>query len=294
MSTKPKNKKVDAVAGFAAGCATTLIVHPLDLIKVRLQIDNRKKFHFGRAVEIANELRSSNSPFKEIYRGLVPNLVGNTTSWASYFYWYETIKQELNIYYGAQGLGSIDYLASAMASGSITVLLTNPVWVIKTRMLSTSSTHDGAYKSMVDGFLTIHRHEGIRGFYRGFLPSLLGVGHGAIQLMVYEKLKTWYLNRQANGHVQLSTSQFITFSAFSKIVASLFMYPYQVVRSRLQRYDADNVYRSLSDVVKKTYQTEGYLGFYKGLIPNLLRVVPATCVTFVVYENTKKYLKYEI
>ncbi|KAK7028227.1 hypothetical protein SK128_011428, partial [Halocaridina rubra] len=34
----------------------------------------------------------------------------------------------------------------------------------------------------------------------------------------------------------------------------------------------------------------GLIGYYKGLLPNLLRVVPATALTFVVYENTCHYL----
>ena len=35
---------------------------------------------------------------------------------------------------------------------------------------------------------------------------------------------------------------------------------------------------------------EGFFGFYKGLTPNLLRVVPACAITFVVYEHTSHYL----
>lgn len=30
---------------------------------------------------------------------------------------------------------------------------------------------------------------------------------------------------------------------------------------------------------------EGLTGFYKGFIPNLLRVTPACCITFLVYET---------
>jgi len=40
-------------------------------------------------------------------------------------------------------------------------------------------------------------------------------------------------------------------------------------------------------VIKQVWRHEGFLGFYKGLGPNLLRVVPSTCVTFLVYENVR-------
>jgi solute carrier family 25 folate transporter 32 len=80
------------------------------------------------------------------------------------------------------------------------------------------------------------------------------------------------------------------FSGLSKIFAGSATYPYQVVRSRLQTYDADKVYGSARDVVRQVWSREGISGFYKGLGPNLLRVVPSSCVTFLVYENTKAYL----
>ncbi|KAK9239338.1 mitochondrial carrier domain-containing protein [Lipomyces kononenkoae] len=293
---RPRNLFVEAVAGFTAGCATTLIVHPLDLIKVRLQIDNKNRSHIGGILHIVRNLRESEAPFREAYRGLIPNLIGNTVSWGSYFFWYELIKAQIAPVSGNGDLSFTDYMLSAGTSGCLTALLTNPIWVLKTRILSTNSTVGGAYKGTLDGLHMIWRYEGLRGFYRGFLPSLIGVGHGAIQLVFYEELKSWYVTGttaatgQKGNMNELSTLQYITFSAASKVGASLIMYPYQVIRSRLQRYDADNVYLSMMDVIKKTSKQEGIFGFYKGLLPNLFRVVPATCVTFVVYENTRSYL----
>ncbi len=37
-------------------------------------------------------------------------------------------------------------------------------------------------------------------------------------------------------------------------------------------------------------RNEGLLGFYKGVVPNLIRVTPACCITFVVYENVSRFL----
>jgi solute carrier family 25 folate transporter 32 len=45
------------------------------------------------------------------------------------------------------------------------------------------------------------------------------------------------------------------------------------------------------DVIKKIYRFEGVTGFYKGLVPNALRVLPGTCITFVVYENLSAYFR---
>lgn len=42
----------------------------------------------GGILHIVNDLRQSKHPLQEAYRGLIPNIVGNTASWAAYFFWY--------------------------------------------------------------------------------------------------------------------------------------------------------------------------------------------------------------
>jgi solute carrier family 25 (mitochondrial phosphate transporter), member 23/24/25/41 len=46
----------------------------------------------------------------------------------------------------------------------------------------------------------------------------------------------------------------------------------------------------MSDVIRKTLRREGFWGFYKGLVPNILKVVPAASITYLVYESMKKSL----
>ena len=172
----------------------------------------------------------------------------------------------------------------------LTAVLTNPIWVIKTRILSTSSSHTGAYNSMIDGARQIAKLDGVRGFYRGLVPSLIGVSHGALQFMVYEQLKIYKAKNTAGSQEDLTTVDYLLLSGVAKVFAGCLTYPYQVVRTRLQMYDAHSTYRSANDVAVKVWKKEGLPGFYKGLAPNLLRVLPSTWVTFVVYENTKVYI----
>ncbi len=59
----------------------------------------------------------------------------------------------------------------------------------------------------------------------------------------------------------------------------------------MQTYDPSAVMPvrglGLINTVKSVWVNEGLIGFYKGMVPNLLRVVPSTCVTFLVYENVR-------
>lgn len=45
---------------------------------------------------------------------------------------------------------------------------------------------------MVDALSKIYKTEGIKGLYRGFVPGMFGVSHGALQFMTYEEMKNRY------------------------------------------------------------------------------------------------------
>ncbi|KAI5281200.1 hypothetical protein KEM54_003364 [Ascosphaera aggregata] len=310
---------VETVAGLTAGSVSTLALHPLDIVKVRLQVDHLRASHLGNTFHVARDIFLNEGRIAGFYRGLTPNLIGNSISWGLYFFWYDRIKDGLHSIHGESvaaaqgGLGSMDFFLASGISGVLTSSLTNPIWVIKTRMLMTGANAPGAYASFISGVRSIYRQDGILGFYRGFIPALFGVSHGALQFMAYERLKQ-FRSRMSRIPIPshessatttatattsttittttriLDNADYLLSSTLSKIFAGCITYPYQLLRSRLQAYNADKMYRDLIDAVVQIWQKEHIRGFYKGLVPNLVRVLPSTCVTFLVYENTKSYL----
>ncbi|KAF1813519.1 mitochondrial carrier [Eremomyces bilateralis CBS 781.70] len=283
---------VESIAGFTAGVVATLAVHPFDVLKTRLQLNQATRLEFGSSWRILRSIVQNEGNYRGLYRGLMPNMIGNSTSWGLYFFWYVStsdLKDAFRKYRGGdRKLSSAEYFAASGTSGVLTAICTNPIWVIKTRMLSSGRDAPGAYRGVLHGTVQIMRNEGILGFYRGLIPSLFGVSHGAIQFVAYEQLKNHRRAQKPGAH--LSNWDFLTLSALSKMLAGSVTYPYQVVRSRLQTYEATQHYRSASDLVFQIWRKEGVRGFYKGLAPNIIRVLPSTCVTFLVYENTKFYL----
>lgn len=63
-----------------------------------------------------------------------------------------------------------------------------------------------------------------------------------------------------------------------------------ICRLQAQQGNSESAYRGMSDVFWRTLQHEGVSGFYKGILPNLLKVVPAASITYLVYEAMKKNL----
>lgn len=86
-----------ALAGLGAGTVATLVMHPLDLVKVRFQLADSKphpnshlplhktKPRLGTGVYMALKDAVVVDGWKGLYRGLVPNLVGGASSWGLYF-----------------------------------------------------------------------------------------------------------------------------------------------------------------------------------------------------------------
>ena len=91
---------------------------------------------------------------------------------------------------------------------------------------------------------------------------------------------------------------FLTIGAVSKIIASTVTYPLQVVKARIQqRSDALEItpegnvravkrdYQGVWKSVQKMWKQEGLGGFFRGCIPNAIRVAPGAAITFLVYES---------
>ena len=232
-----------------------------------------------------------------ICAGLVPSMLGSGTAWGAYFYCYSLSKKRRKLRKGADTpLTDVDNLLSATEAGVAVSLMTNPIWVVKTRLqlqdkASIRLPNTRLYSGAVDCFKSIIREEGVRGLYSGLLPSLLLVSHGAIQLAAYEKLKKVVMSLPQNKYSdsernRIYISEAGVCGALSKAAATLVTYPYQVMRSRLQqRMDIrDLKYSGFVSTLRLTVQREGIRGLYKGLAPNLVRVMPQSAVTFLVYE----------
>ncbi|XP_071556019.1 solute carrier family 25 member 32 [Temnothorax nylanderi] len=285
------------VAGISGGVVSTLMLHPLDLIKIRFAVNDGQASTAPRYNSLRNAIAQivKTEGLRGLYRGVTPNILGSGSSWGFYFFFYNTIKTSIQGGNSKKPLGPSMHMFAAADAGVLTLLMTNPIWVVKTRLClqyadDVKLAESKKYRGMVDALKKIYKTEGIRGLYKGLVPGLFGVSHGAIQFMAYEEMKNEYYDYlNVPIDTKLSTSEYIVFAAMSKLIAAASTYPYQVVRARLQDHHHD--YRGTWHCIQCTWRYEGWRGFYKGLSVNLTRVTPATVVTFVIYENMFHYLQ---
>jgi solute carrier family 25 folate transporter 32 len=279
MPFTPTKATDQALAGFTAGAVSTVALHPLDLLKTKLQVNEQS---FRQLIPIMKSITRTSGIFG-FYRGLSPNFVGATSSWGMYFFWYALLKDAIQ----KEKLGPLEHLMASGTAGLLTAIVTNPIWVVKTRMFTQSANDVDRYRGVFHGLGQLYKSEGFKGYYRGIVPAMIGVSHGALQFMSYEYMK------QHHPVQNQSTLEYITMACISKTFATVCTYPYQVLKSRMQTQEKYLLqeYGSVSSTVQTIYKNEGLKGYYKGMGVNIIRVLPGTCITFAVYEALTSYFQ---
>ncbi|KAF9033093.1 mitochondrial carrier [Hymenopellis radicata] len=286
-----------AAAGIGAGVVATLCMNPLDLLKVKFQTsDTAPRGGLGKHIWYALKDIQQQQGWKGLYRGVGPNIAGNASSWGLYFLFYNMLKKRASGDDITRSLSSAEYLLCSAQASAVTAVMTNPLWVVRVRMFTSVPNSPHSYRGLWHGLSTIVQTEGWRGLFKGTALGLVGVSNGAIQFMAYEQMKKWGFERKRKHFEKtgkpwtpevdkLSNMSYTIMSGVSKLQALSLTYPYQVIRSRIQNNATTHLYPDISTTIKRTWQQEGARGFYRGLGTNLVRVLPGTCVTFVVYEN---------
>ncbi|XP_068946592.1 mitochondrial adenyl nucleotide antiporter SLC25A24-like isoform X3 [Petaurus breviceps papuanus] len=121
--------------------------------------------------------------------------------------------------------------------------------------------------------------------------SLAGI---TAQTLVYplELLKNFWLQHHSRDSVNPGIVVLLACSTLSSTCGQLASYPFTLVRTRMQ---AEEILRGIQPMkmirlAKIIIVTEGMMGFYKGIIPNVVKVLPAVCISYGIYEKTRKSL----
>lgn len=208
-----KDKELrNALAGGFAGVITSTVVCPLDVLKTRLQVQGHAAFGARGGIGGGLSKIVATEGVRGLYRGLTPTLVALLPNWAVYFTTYERLKLVIAARVDPRRANSPGvHMAAAAGAGAATMMITNPLWVIKTRLqtqnlgLRFGAARAGPYKGLLDAAYRIAREEGLSGIYSGLGPSLMGVTHVVIQFPLYEALKQHFARQRGSSDGRIST-----------------------------------------------------------------------------------------
>ncbi|KAA8514761.1 hypothetical protein F0562_017940 [Nyssa sinensis] len=282
------NAVVNGLAGAGGGLIAQIITYPLQTVNTRQQTERLAKKGRGSPhpnrrvggtlVQILQVIRTEG--FGGLYSGLKPSLLGTAASLGIYYYFYQVFKNKAEAIAVARGnkgrgdgtVGMFSWLVVAAIAGSLNVLLTNPIWVLVTRMQTHTQSERKIMEAKTEALLReasenssmgstlqdklarldsikphpygtfhaaceVYNEAGITGFWKGIIPTLIMVCNPSIQFMIYESsLKHLRVKRAANkqGLKKVTAIEVFLLGAFAKLGATVSTYPLLVVKSRLQ------------------------------------------------------------
>ncbi|CAK9436194.1 uncharacterized protein LODBEIA_P07520 [Lodderomyces beijingensis] len=272
-------KLKDVAAGFVGGATQVLIGQPADLVKIRLQTTSASS-----SLQVIKNVVKNEGLFA-FYKGTLPPLFGVGVCVSLQFYGFHETKRQILQYTGQDKLNlwPQTYIAGAMA-GVVNSPVTSPVEQL--RILSQSS---GKSISMSATIKQIYSTQGLRGIYRGFDITVLREFQAyGVWFLTYETLIKQIIDLQHyKSRDQISTPELLASGALAGNALWLSSYPLDVIKSNVQSdgWGANSKFNGSSiKAAKYIFNNHGLLGFWRGIVPCLLRAVPCSAGTFASVE----------
>ncbi|XP_040892721.1 calcium-binding mitochondrial carrier protein SCaMC-3-like isoform X2 [Toxotes jaculatrix] len=279
------------MAGAMAGSVSRTGTAPLDRLKVFRQVHGSSAFK-------GNVLSSFQHMVKEgglqsLWRGNGINVLKIAPETAIKFTAYEKIKNVMRGSNETRNLRVHERFVAGSLAGAMAQTAIYPMEVLKTRLTLRKT---GQYSGISDCAKQILQREGVTAFYKGYIPNLLGIiPYAGIDLAVYETLKFAWLNRN-RGLADPGIMVLVGCGAVSSTCGQLASYPLALIRTRMQAQALEKgaPKPSMLALLHNIVTQEGVAGLYRGISPNLLKVIPAVSLSYVVYEYTRIVLGVDI
>uniref|UniRef100_A0A672ZXX1 Solute carrier family 25 member 23b n=1 Tax=Sphaeramia orbicularis TaxID=375764 RepID=A0A672ZXX1_9TELE len=265
------------VAGAMAGAVSRTGTAPLDRLKVFLQVHGSS----SRGINLWSGLRGmvQEGGVFSLWRGNGINVLKIAPESAIKFMAYEQVSA------GGSLRVQERFIAGSLAGATAQTII-YPMEVLKTRLTLRKT---GQYSGMADCARQILKAEGVRAFYRGYLPNTLGIiPYAGIDLAVYETLKNAWLQRYCVASADPGVLVLLACGTISSTCGQLASYPLALIRTRMQAQGIPKL--TMVGQFKYIISHEGVPGLYRGITPNFLKVIPAVSISYVVYEHMKKVL----
>ncbi|WEW61169.1 Mitochondrial succinate-fumarate transporter [Emydomyces testavorans] len=298
---KPASAAVNLIAGGGAGMMEALVCHPLDTVKVRMQLSKKARAPGVKPrgfIATGQEIVRRETALG-LYKGLGAVLSGIIPKMAIRFTSYGWYKQLLADRETGKLSSSRNMLAGLAAGVTEAVAVVTPMEVIKIRLQAQSHSladplDTPKYRSAAHALLVVVREEGFGALYRGVSLTALRQGtNQAANFTAYTELKK-LLQEWQPQYTELPSYQTMVIGLISGAMGPFSNAPIDTIKTRLQRTPSEPGQSAISRIVsisRDMFKQEGARAFYKGITPRVMRVAPGQAVTFTVYEFLREKLE---
>jgi len=255
---------------FAVGTTSSLIAYtltyPIDVIKTNYQVLSYQNKNI-KTIDVIKNVYKTNGLYG-YYKGSSSTLLTYPLFWGIFFDAQDSSGKWISKYTNNSVLLK---MAPPMIASTIASFATNPLFVIKTRFQTDSiSGNKSSYSNIIKN---VYRVEGIRGFYKGFLSTVLNNTKLWLQFPLYDYMKQ-------------KTDSIVVSSIGSKFVSSMIFYPTDLIRIN-QRFSTDKI--SIITASKNIFKSHGFRGFYNGLMLYNMLSLPNFVLLMVIRDYIKQY-----
>lgn len=285
-----------SAAGAASGAVTRLVCQPLDVAKIRLQLQSelgaaRKYRHIGELLLKMTREEGLSS----LWKGHVPAQLLSVTYGLASFAVFESLASSLTSEEENTQYRALVHFVAGSVGGCVGTLASFPCDVVRTRLVAQQAS---VYTGTRDAVAQLYASGGLGAFYRGFVPACLSVApQSGLQFGLYSLLTQaiggWALVTSDRGVTSISTRGSLVCGAMAGMATKTILYPLDVVKKRIQvsgwtagreGLGATPAYSSMRSCFLSIIRVEGARSLYRGFTPALIKAMTTTSIHFTAYE----------
>ncbi|KAI7158911.1 hypothetical protein D0869_15928 [Hortaea werneckii] len=268
------------IAGSTAGAIEIAVTYPAEFAKTRTQLNSR--------LPTGQKL-----PWPTFgpqwYAGCTTLIIGNSIKAGVRFVAFDQYKQLLGD--GRGGIsGPMTVVAGFLAGATESLVAVTPFESIKTQLIDDRKSGKGRMRGFLHGSGIIAREQGLRGFFKGFVPTTARqAANSAVRFSAYTSLKQAAQSYVAPGE-KLGTLATFAIGGLAGTVTVYATQPIDTVKTRMQSLDAKGLYKHSVDCGVKIVRDEGFWKLWSGALPRLGRLIFSGGIVFAMYEKTMDLL----
>jgi len=297
-------KKIEPFAcGGSAATFASVVIHPIDLAKVRMQLFGQ--LNPGKPIPSFPALLSAmvkRDGILSVYKGVDASIGRQMVYGTARIGLHRTFSDKLVEMNDGHAISFVQKALSGMASGSIAVCIGTPFDIALVRLQSDGMAKPEDrrnYKNVFDALIRTRKEEGLGALYKGLAPNILrGMSMNVGMMACYDQSKevvASLLGDPMTNGPSLPTR--LGAAATAGFTAALFSLPFDLMKSRLMAQKPDAItgempYRGVADCAVKIFKTDGPRGFFAGFSAYYGRCAPHAMIILLSIESiTDAYRK---
>ena len=272
-----------AMAGSVATLISDMSMHPIDCIKTLQQSNEGVGLSL---VQAAHVIYTQLGGVPGFYKGFFSYAVCDATAGALKFSTYEVLKRQAKSMLPSEEqtsvLNGVLFLCAAIAFAASSIIAV-PGELLKQQLQM------GHYKNIIDAISSIWESYGFEGYFLGYSGVFMrDIPYTALELGMYDLIKSLYMSRQADTSKPLKSTDEIMAAAITGGISGYITTPLDTVKTKMVVDSCDYLGGGFLDTLTATIHEQGFAAVFAGGTARVAWLVPLTAIYLPTYDYLKR------